>query len=307
MHEPIADRAAEALGQAGLFGGGRVVAASPLTGGKASAVYKVSLSTGQTIVLKTADARVIETEAIWLRGWSEIGVATPAVYAYGLLADSTPYLLMELIDGPSVQSDIDAGRLPDQETMQQLGRVLATMHSIRGSGFGSAGYDHLDGAATGRFQTLREQLASEALPQGLAFAREIGAISDADLAAVERAVNVLNEHAQVTGPRRTHGDFRTGNILHSRGRLVVIDPWPALTHPYVCLAYALLLPELFAEARPVNLLAGYTEISPVDPRALDAALLIRAGIMFNSFGRRRDNIDGRSLPPLFARLREPFS
>lgn len=303
----MVDRAAEALRQAGLLGGSQVVAAESLTGGHTSSVYRVHLSTGQSVILKMAPARVVEAEALWLQGWRKIGVHTPEFYANGVFADATSYLLMEYVDGPRVRSEVEAGPLPYQETMRQLGQILATMHSIGGFGFGSAGYDHLDASGAGKLPTLRAQLASEALPEGLSFAREIGAISESDVQAVERAVDLLHEHTILTGPRRTHGDFRAGNVLRAGGRLVVIDPWPALTHPYLCLAYALLLPELSMDTPPVDLLAGYAEVAPVDPQALDAALLIRAGIMFNTFGRRRETGQGRHLPALFARLREPFT
>ena len=301
------DRATEALRQAGLLGDRRVVAMEPMTGGQTSSVYKVSLSTGCPLVLKIADARVIATEALWLRGWRDVGVDTPEVYAHGVLADSTPYLLMEHIEGPNVRAEVDAGRLPETGTMRRAGRMLAMMHAVPGSGFGSAGYGHLDASGIGRFQTLREQLHSEALPRGLSFAVEAGGISASDLPAVERAIDTLSEHALATGPRRTHGDFRTGNILHNRGRFVVIDPWPSLTHPYLCLAYSLLLPELHTGSVPVDFLAGYEEASPVDVRALDAALLIRAGIMFDSFGRSRRPVYAEGLPTVFARLRGRFT
>ena len=62
------------------------------------------------------------------------------------------------------------------------------------------------------------------LPRGLSFAVEVGAISTSDLPCVERAVDVLSEHALATGPRRTHWDFRAGNMLRNGDRLVVIDP-----------------------------------------------------------------------------------
>jgi aminoglycoside phosphotransferase (APT) family kinase protein len=306
MLQPMIDRAEEALRQSGLLGSARVVATERLTGGKASAVYKVLLSTGRAMVLKSAAARVVETEALWLRGWRDVGIDTPEVYGNGVLADATPFLLMECVAGPSVQSEVDAGRLPYDTTLRRIGRMLATMHSIRGSGFGSSHEGHLDASGNGQFQTLREKLSAEALPRGLAFALEVGEISERDPAWVERAVGTLSEHALVTGPRRTHGDFRTGNMLRDGDRLVVIDPTPALTHPYLCVAYSLLLPEIEDGIVPLAFFAGYDEVAPVDARALDAALLIRAGIMFNSFGRRRDSVHARRLPMVFARLRERF-
>jgi fructosamine-3-kinase len=279
----------------------------PLLGGRASTVYRIIRSNGRSVVFKSAEARVVETEAIWLRGWREIGIDTPEVYANGVLDDLTPYLLMALVDGPSVYAELAAGRLPYEETMKQTGRMLATMHTIRSIGFGSALQDHLDSAGRGQFQTLREQFAAETLPLGLSFALEVGAISAGDLDAVERAVDVLSEHVVAVGARRTHGDFRVGNMLRDGDRLVVIDPAPALTHPYICLAYSLILPELATGTMPAALLAGYDEVSPVDARALEAALLIRAGIMFNSFGRRQESVYGQRLPRVFARLRERIS
>lgn len=257
-----------------------------------------------------------------MRGWRDVGIDTPEVYAHGVLADATPYLLMEFVDGPSVWAEVEAGRLPYQSTIRETGRILATMHAVRGVGYGSSHFDNLDAAGNGRFQSLREHLAAEALPLGLAFAVEIGDVPARDLPAVERAVDLLDAHAQTLGPRRTHGDFRIGNMLHRRDpphrdvahgdsthrhRLVVIDPTPALTHPYVCLAYSLLLSELETVRFQADFLAGYEEVSPVDPGALDAALLIRAGIMFNSFGRRRGTTYVHRLPAIFARLRQPFA
>ena len=307
VQQPMIERATEALCQAGVLGGARVVAAEALTGGQVSSVYKVLLSTGRAVVLKIAKAGVIETEALWLRGWRDIGIDTPEIYGNGVLADATPFLLMEFVEGPDVRSEMEAGRLPYLETLRRIGRMLGTMHSIRGSGFGSSQEGHLDRSGNGRFQTLREQLTSEMLPRGLAFALEVGAISTSELPYVERAVDVLSEHALVTGPRRTHWDFRAGNMLRNGDRLVVIDPTPGLTHPYLCLAYSLLLPELHTGIVPIELLAGYEEVSPVDARALDAALLLRVWIMFNSLGRKRDTIYPQRLPQVFARLREQFS
>jgi aminoglycoside phosphotransferase (APT) family kinase protein len=299
-------QAAEALSQVGLLTGAHVLATERMAQGKASTVCKVVLSTGRTVMFKSAKARVVEMEALWLRGWGEIGVDTPEVYGTGVLADGTPYLLMQHLNGPNVEADVGAGRLPFEGTMRTIGRMLATMHTIRGTGFGSSHWEHLDSSGNGRFATLSEHLFSENLARGLAFANDIGAISEQDCEAVDRAVDLLSAHAAETGPRRTHGDFRAGNMIHNGDRLVVIDPTPALTHPYLCLAYSLLEPPLFADVSMADFLAGYQEVAPVDLRVLDAALLVRAGIMFDSFGRRRHTEHGLRIPALFARQRERF-
>ena len=115
----MVERAAEALRQAGMLGTGRVVATEPLTGGQVSSVSKVLLSTGRAVVLKIARAGVVETEALWLQGWRDIGIDTPEVYGHGVLADATPFLLMEFVEGPNVRTEMEAGRLPtdgDPET-----------------------------------------------------------------------------------------------------------------------------------------------------------------------------------------------
>ena len=99
MAQEMVERAEEALRQAGVLGSGRVVGAEPLTGGQVSSVYKVLLSTGRAVVLKIAKARVVETEALWLQGWRDVGVDTPEVYGHGVLANATPFLLMEFVGG----------------------------------------------------------------------------------------------------------------------------------------------------------------------------------------------------------------
>ena len=60
----MVDQAEEALRQAGLLGGGRVVATEPLTGGQVSSVYKVLLSTGRAVVLKIAKAQVVGSSTV---------------------------------------------------------------------------------------------------------------------------------------------------------------------------------------------------------------------------------------------------
>lgn len=299
-------QAAEALSRVGLLRGAHVLATERMAKGKASTVYKVVLSTGRAVIFKSTKTRVVEMEALWLRGWGEIGVDTPEVYGTGVLSDGTPYLLMEYLEGQSVEADVEAGRLPFAGTMRTIGRMLAKMHTVRGAGFGSSHWDHLDAGGNGRFATLSAHLYSENLARGLAFAIEIAAISEHDCQVVERAVELLSAHAMTTGPRRTHGDFRAGNMIHSGGRLVVIDPTPALTHPYLCLAYSLLEPPLFADVSMADFMAGYQEVTPIDSRMLDAALLVRAGIMFDTFGRRRHTEHGLKIPALFARQRERF-
>jgi fructosamine-3-kinase len=303
----LVNRTTAALSQAGLLGGAVVLTTERMKAGKASHVYKVVLSTGRAVVFKSARARVVEMEALWLRGWREIGVDTPEVYGTGMLADGTPYLLMEYLEGPSVEGDVRAGNLPFERTMRTIGGMLATMHTIPGAGFGSSAWEHLDSHGNGSFPTLVEHLYSENLARGLAFAAELGAISARDREIVDRAARLLSAHAEEIGPRRIHGDFRTGNMIRNADRLVVIDPTPALTHPYLCLAYSLLEPPLFADVSMADFLAGYREVAPVDPTLLDAALLVRVGIMFDSFGRRRHTEHGLKIPALFARQRERFT
>lgn len=297
------DLATEALRQAGLLGESRVVAAERFPSGKASSVWKIGLSSGHCFVFKQAHPRVVAAEALWLRAWREIGIETPEVYAHGSLDDTTPYLLMQYVAGLSVYAAIESGTLPFGETMRQTGQMLARMHAVRGTGYGTAHEDNLDGRGTGQFTSLRDQLWAEALPRGLSFGVKAAIVGDQDVHLVQRAVGVLETHARVTGPRLTHGDYRVGNMIHSGDRLVVIDPAPALTHPYVCLAYSLLLPEIEGEPFASELLAGYAEVSLIDEQALDAALVIRAGIMLNTFGRRDAEL-GKRIAGVFARMRD---
>ena len=65
-------------------------------------------------------------------------------------------------------------------------------------------------------------------------------------------------------------------------------------------------PEIEGEQFASELLAGYAEVSPIDERALDASLVIRAGIMLNTFGRREAEL-GIRIAGVFARMRGRIS
>ncbi|XP_037773144.1 uncharacterized protein LOC119568771, partial [Penaeus monodon] len=69
------------------------------------------------------------------------------------------------------------------------------------------------------------------------------------------------------GSSFVHNDFRAGNIIYNESKpqpFAVIDPGPEFTHPYLCLAYSLLLEEVHGANDPADLRRGYGDVSPID-------------------------------------------
>ncbi len=73
----------------------------------------------------------------------------------------------------------------------------------------------------------------------------------------------------------------------------VIDPQPAVSHPYLCLAYTLLLEEIhFRRSRAAAVHAdAYAAIEPIEAPILRAAMIVRAVLMLRSFVSNQRYID----------------
>lgn len=82
---------------------------------------------------------------------------------------------------------------------------------------------------------------------------------------------------------------------------VVIDPTPALTHPYLCLAFNLILDEMHNGFASDHRLAGYSEVTTIVPKVLAAAAVVKSCLMFPSWGKDRESAYARNLLALYRR------
>ena len=245
----LARRAESLLGSA-------VVATSPVAGGDIATTTRLRLSDGTTALMKTlahAPDGFFETEAAGLAWLAETGgVAVPEVLA----ADQDCLILRWIEPGRNT---------PDAAAA--LGRALATTHAA-----GAASYGAERDGFIGRLplpnrpaDTWAEFYAVRRVLPYLRLARDRGAVTDADAAAVEAVVPRLAELVPAEPPARLHGDLWNGNVLWGHDRAYVIDPAAHGGHRESDLAMLALfgLPHLprvldaYAEASP--LADGWTE------------------------------------------------
>jgi fructosamine-3-kinase len=245
----LARRAESLLGSA-------VVATSPVAGGDIATTTRLRLSDGTTALMKTlahAPDGFFETEAAGLAWLAETGgVAVPEVLA----ADQECLILRWIEPGRNT---------PDAAAA--LGRALAITHAA-----GAASYGAERDGFIGRLplpnrpaDTWAEFYAVRRVLPYLRLARDRGAVTDADAAAVEAVVPRLAELVPAEPPARLHGDLWNGNVLWGHDRAYVIDPAAHGGHRESDLAMLALfgLPHLprvldaYAEASP--LADGWTE------------------------------------------------
>jgi aminoglycoside phosphotransferase (APT) family kinase protein len=189
---------------------------APLDGGTFNNVSRVTLTDGQRLILKAApdiptltyEWRIMRTEALFYELASP-DRHVPAVVHTGFDPhdDAADFLLMTEIPGspwPRV-----ADRLGDDDRQRlrgELGRIVARLHAITGTGFGYPARP-LSGSWRIAFRAMVDDLLADADRYGaVLLPRPIGEIRDLMAA----ADGVLDS---VTTPVLVHFDLWDGNIL----------------------------------------------------------------------------------------------
>jgi fructosamine-3-kinase len=208
----VARRAEELLGSA-------VVATAPVAGGDISTATRLRLSDGTTALMKTlphAPEGFFTEEAAGLRWLGEAtadgGVSTPEV----LGVDHECLIIRWVEPG---KNSVDAATA--------FGRALAVTHA---AGAATYGLDH-DGFI-GRLpmpnrpaDTWAEFYAARRVLPYLKLARDRGAASAEDAAAIEALLPRLADLVPEEPPARLHGDLWNGNVLWGLdGQAWLIDP-----------------------------------------------------------------------------------
>ena len=207
-----------------LSGGGfgEVASATPLTGGVANQVRRVTTTSGASFVIKQnaqTIERLFECEAAGLQTLRKAGMRTPDVLVVG-----PDFLLLE-----------DLGSAPDIEPdWEAFGRAVARQHRHSNDRFG-LDYDNNLGplpqintwTASGH-----EFFGQHRVLRYLSEPKCEQTLTDQDRRGVERLVQRLPVLIPEQPPALLHGDLWHSNIvLDSRGVLSVIDPavyygWP---------------------------------------------------------------------------------
>jgi len=283
--------------------------------GNTSTVYKLIDESGGAIILKTGwstawGANVLAAESVFLDRWRSCDVNTPVVMGFKVLEGSikVPVLLMECVAGQSMGGLLDQPKAASDGVEQVMGTLQARMHTAKATGYGGAGDGNVrvDGKDVfGKFSSLRACLAGEGLEEKIHLGIQNEQIREQERPAIERAITLLDNHAARIGPSLTHNDLHFRNLFHDPSRpfpYVVIDPTPALTHPYLCLAFNLILDEMHNGFASDHRLAGYSEVTTIIPDVLAAAMVVKSCLMFPSWGKDRESAYARNLLTLYRRV-----
>ena len=279
----VARRAEELLGTA-------VVATSSVAGGDIATATRLRLSSGQTALMKTlphAPEGFFESEAAGLRWLAEVegGVPVPEV-----LAAASDCVVVEWVEQSS-KTPVEAA--------VSFGQQLAATHA---AGADRWGLDH-DGFI-GRLPLPNKTADSwpefyavrRVLPY-LKLARDRGAISESDAAAVEAVVGKLTGLLPDEAPARLHGDLWNGNCLWGQDLAIhVIDPAAHGGHRELDLAML----HLFGLTHLPRVMAAYDEAQPLTEGWEDRLgihqlfpLLVHACMFGGGYGARAGAVAAR--------------
>ena len=261
---------------------GQVSDVTPLGGGTFNDVFRVTLQDGRRLVLKVPpspevpllayERGILRTEALFYQLAGPHRLLPDVVHAgLGHRDGIGDFLLMTEVPGqpwPSV-----ADRIGDSDRRRlrgELGRIVADLHSMTGTGFGYPA-QALAGSWRAAFGGMLSTILAEADHYGVTLPVPSGVIR-------RRAAQHASALDEVTTPVLVHFDLHDGNILVDLDRTVrisgLIDAerafWGDPLADFVSLA---LLDDIH---RDEEFLAGYREAG--GPAALDASSSVRLSL-----------------------------
>ena len=246
--------------------------------GETSVVFKIETEAGTSVVKMTKNPGILEAESAFLQLWSTNGVKTPTIIKLHTANERFPtsILSMEFIDAPMLEDETPQSRI-HRGISREIGKTLAKMHRITGEGFGQP---IINNKIHGTFNTLREEIVNNVLGTQAEWLLRQGIIKPDDLLVAETALNILeNDLKEKKFPSLTHNDMGMHNAF-ATNPIPVFDPIPLITHPYLCLALCLIVIEQesndYGKQESVEILLGYSKISPVVSRSLDAAIYLKS-------------------------------
>ncbi len=263
------------------------VGLTPLAGGCIAEVFRVDLGDGRTAAAKWSEAGGLAVEAFMLGRLA----ATRTIPVPEMLAGDDRLLVMRYVDHAGALGGVGE---------REAGRLLATLHAVRGPHFG---YDRdtvigplpQPNPPTARWiDFFREH---RLLPMA-AQAQAAGRLPAATRGRLDRlAARLADWIDEPTHPALLHGDLWSGNVLAKDGAVAAfIDPAIYWGHPEMDLAFAGLFGGLGE-----NFLAGYAEATPIAPGFREVRrdlcnlwpLLVHAHLFGGGYAAQVDRIAAR--------------
>ncbi len=195
-----------------------VVSTAPVAGGDICTATRLRLSDGRVVFAKTlhqAPEGFFEAEARGLR-WLAAAAEAGGASLPGTLGVAADCLVLAWVEPGKATA----------ESAAALGTALEATHAS-----GAAAYGADQDGFIGRLplpnrtaETWAEFYATRRVLPYLKLARDRGAITDDDAAAVESLLGRLADLVPEECPARVHGDLWNGNVLWSAGGAALVDP-----------------------------------------------------------------------------------
>ena len=134
----------------------------PLDGGHSSIVYGVKLHNGSSFVLKFSENTTeLYNEQLFLKTWSQKGIRTPEIIELTQLPEGLggSVLQMEFVSGQNLFPLMEKGAVDSPKILHDLGVILATMHTVTVTGYGTVNVDS-NGSIQGEDKSFSETLYS---------------------------------------------------------------------------------------------------------------------------------------------------
>ncbi len=230
--------------------GAAVLRREPVAGGDINQAFRVTLSDGRAVFVKTRAEPVLDMYAREAEGLAYLGEAR-ALRIPDVLSVDQRFLALEWVAPGARGAGFD----------EQLGRGLAALHKFGAQGFGLVRDNFIGSLA----QSNREHgswpafYAEERLLALGAHARERGLLGAALYARLTRlCARMIDLCGEPEPAARLHGDLWSGNVMaDARGAPVLIDPAVYGGHREVDLAML----QLFG-APSTRFFAAYDEVYP---------------------------------------------
>lgn len=244
--QPVAARRAEQLlGRA-------VIATAPVAGGDIATATKLRLSDGSSALMKTLPHAPPDFFAAEARGLRWLAEAEGGVPLPEVLAEAPDCLILRWVEPAKATADAAA----------DLGTALATTHAARPASYGLDGDGYIGKLPLPNrtAPSWAEFYATRRVLPYLKLARDRGAATPDEAAAVEAVVRRLGDLVPEEGPARIHGDLWNGNVIWGHeGRAHLIDPAAHGGHRETDLAML----SLFGLPHLQRLLDAYAEAEPL--------------------------------------------
>jgi aminoglycoside phosphotransferase (APT) family kinase protein len=271
--------------------GADVTALNPLAGGNVSYVFQATLADGRTRVAKFSDSYAwLKSEKIFLETWSNVGIPTPQIYACRRMQQEpeVALLVMEHVAGQNLFVLMEAGKVPAVTVLYDLGTLLAQMHQPTAQGYGPPIITDSTDKIAGPYENVQALLAHGEWAEAIAANLANTTLKPREIELVQQAASMLDMQRGNESSCYAHTDFRAGNIIYNPDvpqPYTIIDPNPELTHPYLCLAYSLLLTEIHGRDDPQHMRQGYETITAIDDATLHAAIFLKALFLLPRWGQ----------------------